>query len=1046
MGEVAESFETGLKEFESRIGGCENALNSFASAGDRKALEVVERELRAAGGILEDLSLLPDELDTNEESDAAWSRLGIARTRREELSKQMRRLVQENRAVLAHAARQELLQAAQEDTGKGEKSSMGQLASSITSGLRRTHALLENEVARTSTITEVVEDQTSTISKTGDVYRDLSAKVTTGQGTVRRLRTRERAERWAVNVAMIFFLLSVAFVLQRRVSNTFVVRRVVEPASRGVFMALKWPVAQLKQQFGIDFYETSLGRMLETTDPFSGGTAPADSSSEGDNEDDVEKDIKAFKKLERERQFKNKKTPLVEYVVMQEEEDPSWEPPFDLDVDDEGEILKKEEETFEEREPEPEPEPGLGMGEQEEAEPSYEGEPEPKIGLGEQKEAKDSDGRESESSEEVGEQRESTKSAEIGDGQDDDLDERVRARQARLRERRRRRYEEEDAGPSAEILTEDSEQAPEDEIAQNPDPEREEEQSNERFKLESVDDGRDIELETLSEDGAEFQQEDEEEVGEPTCEADGDGQCNAQGESLEKKSIDDTRDLEQEDDGFGEASELSSEGSSSKGDYIADAEQNTAAAVEDGDAQKDLAQPREASSESELVTDDQETYDLGGDEEHAAPEVLNEEAGGVRGGSDEFGRLEGVGDSSATLEESDIQQATDNAEELVIDSEHGEIEATEEEEESSATLSDDGVGKGKEKVISEEFREEAGGTLPTGKAAGEEEQHDLQNQSREEKIGETDYSQSEDEAPAGGSSNELETNSDQHTESPTDDDKGGEAEPNRIEDGMDHSDEISREHVVEVSLEETEQIDPDSALDDQRYDVREEDETSNGSMGKESQYTIDRVERLEEESSGADGGNLEQDSKGGEPATQAQQLEEDKGEGAAEHEDFVEASYEEASELNSSLHVAADDGSSNDTDHNQTDDDKRESESQAAEVDEAVDESTITSDFELHSEALDVEGDGEEHGVGEGKDAAAPDDILRMGAHSRVEASPSDTTESTLEEETVGEALTLEHFADRVDPTSPNSSENLLDEEGNYVFEHEANQFEDYEL
>jgi len=155
MGEVAESFETGLKEFESRIGGCENALNSFASAGDRKALEVVERELRAAGGILEDLSLLPDELDTNEESDAAWSRLGIARTRREELSKQMRRLVQENRAVLAHAARQELLQAAQEDTGKGEKSSMGQLASSITSGLRRTHALLENEVARTSTITEV---------------------------------------------------------------------------------------------------------------------------------------------------------------------------------------------------------------------------------------------------------------------------------------------------------------------------------------------------------------------------------------------------------------------------------------------------------------------------------------------------------------------------------------------------------------------------------------------------------------------------------------------------------------------------------------------------------------------------------------------------------------------------------------------------------------------------------------------------------------------------------------------------------------------------
>ncbi|KAJ8903057.1 hypothetical protein NDN08_006372 [Rhodosorus marinus] len=538
MGEVAEGFETGLKEFESRIGGCEHALNLFASAGDRKALELVERELKAVGGVLEDLSLLPDELETNEESDAAWSRLEIARTSREELSKQMRRLVQENRAVLANAARQELLQAAQKDTGKGEKSSMGQLATSITSGMRRTHALLENEVARTSTITEVVEDQTSTITKTGDVYRDLGAKVTTGQGTVRRLRTRERAERWAVNVAMIFFLVSVAFVLQRRVSNTFVVRRVVEPASRGVFMALKWPVAQLKEQLGIDFDETSLGSMLGKKDPFSSGSALVDLGSQGDDEDDEVGGIKAFKKLERERQFKNKKTPLVEYVVMPEEEDPSWEPPFDLEGDNEGEIDEKREEPSDEREPEP----GLGMGEQKEAVPTDAGEPEPGTGLGEQKEAKESDARrEPELSEGIEEQQEATKSAEIGDGRDDDLDERVRARQARIRERRRRRYEQEDAGPSTEILTEDPEQAQEREIEQNLEQERVEEEINEHFKLESVDDERDIELETFSEDGAESQEEGEEEVVEPGCEASGDGQCKAVGESEEKKSIDDKR-------------------------------------------------------------------------------------------------------------------------------------------------------------------------------------------------------------------------------------------------------------------------------------------------------------------------------------------------------------------------------------------------------------------------------------------------------------------------------------------------------------------------
>ncbi|KAJ8903058.1 hypothetical protein NDN08_006373 [Rhodosorus marinus] len=496
-------------------------------------------------------------------------------------------------------------------------------------------------------------------------------------------------------------------------------------------------------------------------------------------------------------------------------------------------------------------------------------------------------------------------------------------------------------------------------------------------------------------------------------------------------------DLEQDDDGFGDESELSSEDSSSEGDYIADAEQETAAAVEDGDVRKDLEQTREISSESELVTDEQEN--LVEDGEQAALEVLNDEPSGVGEDSDEGGP--GIeGDSGAVLEESNVQQVTDHAGELVIDKEHGQIEAKEEEEERSAPLSDDRAGKEKEEDLSVAFGEEAGETLLTGNGAGPEEEHDSRTKSEEGIVREAEYSLSEAEAPAGAHNPDMHINSDQHPESRADDDKAEDTEMERVEDGMDHGDEISEEHVVEVSAEEAEQVDPESAVDDQSYDM---------GMGKESQYTVDRVESLEEETSGGDRGNLEQGSEGswaGEPTTRAQQAEEEMGEGTAEHEEFVEASGQETNELNSYSHVAVDDESSDETHHGNTDGDKLKRDSQAAEMDEVIDESTIASDIGVRSEAQDVEGDYEEHGVGEDEDAGAPDDIPSMEAHVRVGATPSDTTESTLEEETAGEALTLEHFADQVDPSSPNASENLLDEEGNYVFEHEANQFEEYEL
>uniref|UniRef100_A0A7S0G2N2 Uncharacterized protein n=1 Tax=Rhodosorus marinus TaxID=101924 RepID=A0A7S0G2N2_9RHOD len=228
-----------------------------------------------------------------------------------------------------------------------------------------------------------------------------------------------------------------------------------------------------------------------------------------------------------------------------------------------------------------------------------------------------------------------------------------------------------------------------------------------------------------------------------------------------------------------------------------------------------------------------------------------------------------------------------------------------------------------------------------------------------------------------------------------------------------------------------------------------EDGRSNESIAEESQYTLDSVDGLEEELPGDVGGNLERGSEGGcagEPRTQALRPEEETGKGTPERGDFVEASGQDTDAHNTSSHVAVGDGSSDETHHSGTDGEKLTRDSQTAEVDEDVGEGRIVSDIEVHPEAQDAEGDYEEEGVWEGKDAASPHDIPNIEARDRAETRASAPMESALGEETAEKVFTLEYFGSEVDPSSPNASANLLDEEGNYIFEQDATQFEEYDL
>lgn len=121
------------------------------------------------------------------------------------------------------------------------KSETVRLAHDINDTLRRTTAVVADEVARSRAAGAVVDDSSRVLSRTHDRHVNIGTSLRDGGKTLRRLRTSEALANAVVVISFAIFFLTAGYVASRRLRSSFIASVVVRPAASIVY----YPVAAL---------------------------------------------------------------------------------------------------------------------------------------------------------------------------------------------------------------------------------------------------------------------------------------------------------------------------------------------------------------------------------------------------------------------------------------------------------------------------------------------------------------------------------------------------------------------------------------------------------------------------------------------------------------------------------------------------------------------------------------------------------------------------------------------------------------------------------
>lgn len=113
-------------------------------------------------------------------------------------------------------------------------SDTARLARDINDTLRRTTAVVAEEVARSRAAGDVVEDSSRRLARTRDQHVTLGASLRQGSKTLHRLRTSETLANAVVIVSFAIFFITAGYVISRRLRSSLVVSVVVRPATSAV--------------------------------------------------------------------------------------------------------------------------------------------------------------------------------------------------------------------------------------------------------------------------------------------------------------------------------------------------------------------------------------------------------------------------------------------------------------------------------------------------------------------------------------------------------------------------------------------------------------------------------------------------------------------------------------------------------------------------------------------------------------------------------------------------------------------------------------------
>eukprot|EP01099_Mayorella_cantabrigiensis_P002928 TRINITY_DN2318_c0_g1_i1.p1 TRINITY_DN2318_c0_g1~~TRINITY_DN2318_c0_g1_i1.p1 ORF type:complete len:130 (-),score=25.11 TRINITY_DN2318_c0_g1_i1:21-410(-) len=86
----------------------------------------------------------------------------------------------------------------------------------ITEHLRRTRQIIMQEVDRTATTLQAIEDSSTVLEKTTTEHRSVSSGVSTAKKILTRLQTREATDKFLIFLSVLFFLLVVLYILKKR--------------------------------------------------------------------------------------------------------------------------------------------------------------------------------------------------------------------------------------------------------------------------------------------------------------------------------------------------------------------------------------------------------------------------------------------------------------------------------------------------------------------------------------------------------------------------------------------------------------------------------------------------------------------------------------------------------------------------------------------------------------------------------------------------------------------------------------------------------------
>lgn len=119
-------------------------------------------------------------------------------------------------------------------TATTKTSAAQQINHDINDSLRRTSALVANEVERSRAAGNVVADSTRTLARTRDQYHKMSSSIKSGGKTLGRLSRSETRANLMVGLSFAFFFLVVGYVVSYRLRHSLVTTAILRPTATAV--------------------------------------------------------------------------------------------------------------------------------------------------------------------------------------------------------------------------------------------------------------------------------------------------------------------------------------------------------------------------------------------------------------------------------------------------------------------------------------------------------------------------------------------------------------------------------------------------------------------------------------------------------------------------------------------------------------------------------------------------------------------------------------------------------------------------------------------